>query len=162
MFDFRVILKTRGFQKGSRVTLFPPSSVAHNLTRRVNIVMADFFLRAVKRRVPVSSGRLRSSIRGVFSRQSKGQVFNLFSALPYAAPQDIGFIPHYIPIEYITGGAEGPVTNPEYFVVVSKHTPFIAPAYKALFRNLPRLHNKAWAKALQQGNFGKTKLEILR
>ena len=105
-------------------------------------VIAKDLQKNARMRAPKATGFLRESIKvGV----GDDKEIKVTVDAPYAQAQEFGFAPHLVPIEYIEMGLSNPGTrlnwfhNPSGFAMVSKHTPFMIPAFESLTRRSPKI-----------------------
>lgn len=148
------VLKERGY-KYALPRYFPKIKDAFFYQRtKGNVVIAQFLYKAILRRVPVLTGNLKNNINLEVSSTGDA-IISISGRTPYAAFQELGYTPHYIPVSWIydhlaVPGTSRPVTT-QKFAFVSEYTPFIRPSYMSLKKNYNRIWSRNWYKSMIRG-----------
>ena len=114
--------------------------------------VAKSFQDGARRRAPEATGFLKKSIK---IQMGDDKEIRVTVDAPYAAAQEYGFEPHIIPIEFLEMGLSNPgmrmawYPNPTGFVKVSKHTPFVMPAFESLQARLPQMAEKFYGDKIR-------------
>jgi hypothetical protein len=123
--------------------------------KKANNDCAETIQSTAKMKAPSDTGNLRNSIQ----LEIKGNQARVFTDAPYALPQELGFAPHAIPglyfqQHYASPGMKGVPTYPlpdglDYFMVVKKHTAFMAPATEVGLMYLQPMLEQAAEEAIR-------------
>lgn len=166
MIQFRTILVERGSRACDifNRNIGPPAiSLAHtNLNKLGAKAIVKFMRRSIMRRVPVFTYTLKDRI-DIKKWYIKPDVeIRIYGNTPYAGFQERGYWGHYIPIEFIRKHEEDPFARASYvervskWIFVAKHTPYVAPAYRSLRKQLPLIYKRKWYKEMvNQGTVNK-------
>lgn len=125
--------------------------------------IANKIIMSAKARAPVGfSGELRKSIRrGVVEHSSEGgkKITSIgiragSEKVKYAAAQEFGFTPHYVPRRYMIDWIfhKGGFPSSRFYVV-RKHTSFIGPAVEAVRPYVAEVAKGIPLKALRRAGF---------
>ena len=153
-----VYITSVGIDKVRKTMFRLPSSMEWELDKGIT-EFARAVQKSAKLRAPRSTGFLADQIK--VEKTKKGYVSITTGQAYYALAQEMGYKPHWIPVQYferhrrspnVPGGAMGRVVNPTWpRGQVSKHKPFMRPAIVANVPKLPsyvgRIIEKAYAKA---------------
>lgn len=126
--------------------------------------MAREMLRIMRRRAPVFTGNLLGSITiHEVKKTSQQSIVVLKVGAPYALYQEEGYAPHYIPMEFILDHYGKPGEPGEYvsgtekihWILPTKYTPFITPAYVGMIRKYDYIIKNVFNKAYKRGSTSK-------
>lgn len=115
----------------------------------------NFVRKSARRRAPRWTGALAESIKKVKGKNKRPM---LVVESPYGMAQELGFKPHFVQLWRSTRSGNLDVADwaaskglqPRISIFVSKHKPFVRPAFEAALRNVPNWISKSTQKAIKQ------------